>query len=168
MQTEPESDGYGYDYSEMAGLDARQHQAALQTALAGESVPWGIDQIGARAACRRGYAGQGVVVAVVAPAFLHMSISLRRCGAPHSCPAAFPTPTITVTARMLPEQSPPGATAANSQVTRRGYDHHAGGRTLSESIRTMAPCEGAISLLLIAYCSLIIDHCALPIATPPG
>ncbi|MER9006356.1 S8 family peptidase [Mesorhizobium sp. M0862] len=65
LQTEPESDGYGYDYSEMAGLDARRHQAALQTALAGESVPWGIDQIGARAAWRRGYAGQGVVVAVV-------------------------------------------------------------------------------------------------------
>ncbi|WP_352553035.1 hypothetical protein [Mesorhizobium australicum] len=43
-----------------------------------------------------------------------------------------------------------------------GYDHHAGGRTLSESIRTMAPCEGAISLLLIAHCSLLIALCRLP------
>ena len=66
LLTEPEidtSDYYGL--AEMAGMDVRQHQAVLQAALVGESVPWGIDQIGARAAWRRGYAGQGITVAVV-------------------------------------------------------------------------------------------------------
>lgn len=64
LEAEPETvvlpDGAGYILFE----DAAWPETGLAT-NAGETIPWGLDRIGARGAWRRGYSGQGITVAVM-------------------------------------------------------------------------------------------------------
>jgi subtilisin len=65
LQTTPEVWNLRRVGSGMEEISFDENGANLLAAAAGEQIPWGVEQIGARAAWRRGYAGQGVLVAVV-------------------------------------------------------------------------------------------------------
>ncbi|YCI07138.1 S8 family peptidase (plasmid) [Ensifer sp. D2-11] len=65
LQTIPEISGFDRGGYGMEEIEFREADASLLAETTGEHIPWGIDQIGARAAWRRGYTGQGVFVAVV-------------------------------------------------------------------------------------------------------
>ncbi|WP_158243687.1 S8 family peptidase [Sinorhizobium medicae] len=65
LQTIPEISGFNDAGFGMEEVEFRDDDASLLAETTGEHIPWGIDQIGARAAWRRGYTGQGVFVAVV-------------------------------------------------------------------------------------------------------
>lgn len=64
LEAEPETAVSGIE-RDFRSDDALWARAALQITTAGEMVPWGLEQIGALGAWRRGYSGQGITVAVV-------------------------------------------------------------------------------------------------------
>lgn len=65
LQTIPEVSGLDRAGFGMEEIEFREAEAGLLGETTAEHIPWGIDQIGARAAWRRGYTGQGIFVAVV-------------------------------------------------------------------------------------------------------
>lgn len=65
LEAEPETTVVSGFASDFSADDALWTRAALQGDAAGEMVPWGLEQIGALGAWRRGYSGQGITVAVV-------------------------------------------------------------------------------------------------------
>jgi subtilisin family serine protease len=66
LEAEPETAVFPGMVEDFLADDGRWTEAALQaTPAAGEMIPWGLNQIGAPGAWRRGYLGQGITVAVV-------------------------------------------------------------------------------------------------------
>ncbi|MGO7050133.1 S8 family serine peptidase [Rhizobium johnstonii] len=65
LEAEPETTVISGAAGDFSSDNALWTTAALQVAAAGEMVPWGLEQIGALGAWRRGYSGQGIIVAVV-------------------------------------------------------------------------------------------------------